>query len=151
MGYEADVDDSGQWEILLILDDGANTARFRAVDGAGNEAFATVTVFFVPPTINEDKPTTTSSAEPAAFDANYTFGICNIDPPFDEYYGTGQPGSEIRVESEYGSGATVVDPNGHWFVKVVFPEAPSGVAFLVTVKDQYGRQETFEFKSTVGG
>lgn len=147
--YEAEVDADGRWEIVLILQEGANRAVFRAVDAAGNESEATLTVYFVPPTTTE-KTTTTTSGELGAFDANFTWGVCSIDPPYDEYYGTGQPGSEVRVESEYGSGTTVVESDGSWYVKVVFPEAPPGVPFLVTVKDQYGRQETFEFKSTVG-
>lgn len=150
--YQATVDGGGNWSIVLILSEGTNTASFRAVDGAGSEVFASITVTYAPPTTTTKatEEATTTQPDLAEFDANFTWGTCNVDPPFDEYYGVGHPGSEVTVQSEYGSGNTVVGEDGHWYLKVVFPEAPSGVAFLVKVKDQYGREEYFEFKSTVG-
>jgi hypothetical protein len=149
--YQATVDSEGGWYIDLVLSEGANTARFRAVDAYGNETTATVTVYLSSPaTTTEPATPTTKVEELAAFDANLTWGSRNIEPPYDEYFGTGQPGSEVVVQSEYGSGATVVQEDGTWYLKVEFPQAPPGLTFLVKVRDQYGRQEAFEFTSTVG-
>ncbi|NNF70135.1 MAG: hypothetical protein HKN01_10210, partial [Acidimicrobiia bacterium] len=43
-GYEADVDEAGNWSIKLILSPGGNTATFYAYDTAGNKAIASVKV-----------------------------------------------------------------------------------------------------------
>jgi hypothetical protein len=147
--YEATVDGIGKWEIVLVLFEGANNAIFRAIDAAGNVGEASVTVYYVSPTTTIATTTTIKDGELAPFEAHFTFGECNLDPPYDEYYGKGQPGSAVSVESDYGFGSTVVNGEGNWYVKVFFPEAPTGVPFLVKVTDQYSRSATFEFVSTV--
>jgi hypothetical protein len=147
--YQADVESNGEWRIVLILSPGANRVTFRAVDQAGNQAEASVTVSLTTPTPQAETTTTTSTAL-SFFDANYTWGTCDLDPPYDEYYGVGEPGSTVTVFSEFGSGMTSVGEDGTWYLKVFFPEAPPGLRFDVSVSDQFGRQETFEFKSTVG-
>lgn len=144
--YEAAVDQEGNWRITLVLSAGPNRARFVARDLAGNEAEATITVVYSPPvTTTVPATTTTTKQELAPFDANATFGSCSEEPPFDIYYGVGEPGSIISVQSEFGSGVTTVNGEGHWEIQVFFPEAPPGEGFLVKVIDEFGRKETFEF------
>lgn len=142
--YEADVASDGTWAITLVLGEGETTARFTATDAAGNTATASVVVGYQP-------TTTTKPVEVAAFTANMTWGECAIDPPYDEYYGTGQPGSTITVSSPYGGGSTKVKESGEWYLKVEFPEAPPNKTFVVKAIDSYGRKAVFEFTSRVGG
>lgn len=142
--YEAEVDAAGKWHIALILSEGSNVARFVARDEAGNESTAAVTVSLATP-----KPTTTTTVEKekelGEFTASATFGSCSETPPYDVYYGKGQPGSLIRIESEYGSATVEVGAEGHWEKKVFFETAPANQPFVVKVKDEYGRSAQFEF------
>ena len=140
--WEAAVDDAGNWSIVLIVREGRNTARFTATDPAGNQTSKTIEVFYEAP----EPP-----KETAPLVAYAKFGTCELDPPYDIYYGTAEPGALIKVTSEYGSGQTEVDAEGHWEVKVFFPEAPYGKTFLVTVKDGLGGVKKFEFTSFAGG
>lgn len=138
--YEAEVESSGEWHIVLILNEGSNVARFTAVDAAGNESEAVVTVYYV-----VEESTTTTVKELAEFTANAMFGSCSETPPFDVYYGTGEPGSIVEITSEYGSGSTKVGEEGNWEKKVFFETAPPNETFVVTVSDEFGRSAEFEF------
>ena len=140
--WEAEVEESGEWHIVLILSEGRNVARFTARDGAGNEATTSVTVYYVPP---KETTTTTKAKELAEFSANATFGSCSETPPWDIYYGTGEPGSLVTISSEYGSGSVEVSGEGTWEKKVFFESAPPDKPFLVTVSDEFGRSKKFEF------
>ncbi len=109
--YEADVAKSGEWHIVLVLSEGKNTARFVARDPAGNESEASVTVYYAGPTTTTTitEPTTsTTEKQPAEFSAHASYGSCSTTPPFDVYYGTGEPGSLVQITSEYGSGPVEV-------------------------------------------
>ena len=66
------------------------------------------------------------------------------------YYGTADPGTKVTITSEYGGGTVSANDDGHWEKKVFFPEAPTEVVFLVTVKDHTGQKKKFEFVSLVG-
>ena len=79
------------------------------------------------------------------FTAAATFGSCELDPPYDIYYGTGEPGTKITITSKYGGGTATVDAAGDWEKKVIFAEAPYDEPFPVTVKDKYGSKKKFEF------
>jgi hypothetical protein len=142
--YKADVDDDGSWTITLVLAKGANEVEFSARDAAGNEARAAITVHYL-----VVEPTTTSTTkpveEPAEFGANASFGVCTSTPPFDVYFGTGEPGSTVYVQSEYGSGAVEVNGEGGWELQVFFNEAPADQSFEVKVYDTLGRERIFEF------
>lgn len=146
--YEADVDSEGNWDIVLILGEGKTVARFVARDAAGNESEASVTVYYVPPTTTTTEPTKTTEPELAAFTANQTYGSCSETPPYDVFYGSGQPGSWIDITSEYGSAELQVGENGQWERKVFFETAPAGTPFGVRIADQYGRVAEFEFVYT---
>ena len=140
--YEAKVDDDGNWSIVLVLFEGGNRALFRATDGAGNEQTARITVYYEPP-----PPVTEPPPPDVDFTAYATFGSCSEDPPYDVYYGKAKPGSKVSITSAYGSGQTFADGEGHWEVKVFFPEAPPEKVFLVTVRDEFGSSKKFEFVS----
>jgi hypothetical protein len=142
--YQAEVDRDGSWSIGLILSKGENRVEFTARDDAGNETGAGVTVYLV---VQETTTTTTTEPvdKPAEFSAHASFGICTLTPPYDVYYGTGEPGSTVHVVSDYGSGEVMVGEEGQWEIQVFFPESPPGQGFLVKVFDDLGREKTFEF------
>ena len=138
-----EVDEDGSWTITLVLRKGENHVEFTARDAAGNVASAAVNVRYL-----DVEPTTTTTKpieEPAEFVANASFGICTLTPPYDIYYGKGEPGSTVYVQSEYGSGTVELNGEGQWEIQVFFPEAPAGQAFAVTVFDDLGREKVFEF------
>ncbi len=144
--YRATVESDGSWSIKLVLSEGENRAVFTAVDAAGNQATAVVTPIYQPPVTTTTKP----KPEVAAFTANATWIECSSEPPFDEYYGSGQPGSWVEVISEYGSGEAIVGADGKWYLKVTF-DVPRGKRIEVKVKDQYGRAEWFPFVAVEPG
>ena len=129
--------DNGNWQIRVVLTPGRNRITVTATDGAGNSAQDSVLVFYVPPDVSP-------------FSAHAKFGSCEFDPPYDIYYGEGEPGTRVFVNSEYGSGQTTVTNEGTWEVQVFFPEAPHGETFLVRVSDEFGRAKNFEFVSWAG-
>jgi hypothetical protein len=149
--YVADVDSDGNWSIVLVLSPGANGARFSATDAAGNTASARITVHYdvapPPPPPEDDGGDKKPKPPKVGFTAHATYGSCESSPPFDVYWGTAKPGSTVSIISEYGSGSVRADDNGDWEVKVHFPEAPKGEAFVVKVKDEFGHKKTFEFVS----
>ncbi len=149
--YEADVAKSGEWHIVLVLAEGKNVARFVARDVAGNESEASVTVYYAIPTTTTTttEPTTsTTEKKPAEFSANASYGSCSETPPFDVYYGSGEPGSLVQITSEYGSTSVEVGANGQWEKKVFFETAPPDTTFVVHVTDEFDRQANFEFTYT---
>ena len=117
---------------------GPYTVTYDVMDAAGNSAQDTVIVFYQPPDV-------------AAFAAHAKFGSCEEDPPYDVYYGEGEPGTRVFITSEFGNGQTTVTAEGLWEVKVFFPEAPYNDAFLVRATDEFGRSKAFEFISYAGG
>lgn len=142
--WEATVDAEGHWSIQLVLSPGANGAKFVATDAAGNQTEARVTVFYDEPEPPPPPPT-------VEFTAFATWGSCSLSPPYDEYYGTADPGTKVTITSPYGSGSTFADSEGNWYKKVIFNEAPYGETFVVKVKDHTGKKKTFEFVSWAEG
>ncbi len=129
--YEANVLENGEWHIILILSPGRNLVTFRALDAAGNETSAGVTAYY----------------DRSEFTAHQKYGSCSDPVPYDVFYGTGTPGSSVKVASEYGTGSTTVRENGEWFLEVEFPKAPYGKTFPVQVSDGLGGKRVFEFTS----
>jgi len=144
--WQADVGDDGRWAIKLVLSEGANRASFTATDAAGNEAVASLVVYYDPPPPPPDK----GEEEPKVweFTAHQVYGSCAESPPYDVFWGTGEPGTVISITSEYGAGSTEVNAEGDWEVKVYFETAPIGKVFAVKVKDVNGNKKTFEFVHT---
>ena len=148
-GKLTEVGGNGDFERTLTLDKGKNTIDLVAEDAAGNRTQLTLIVVYQPPaattTTKPPAETTTTKPEVAEFKAFATYGTCDSEPPYDIYYGKGQPGSTVTVSSEFGSRETTVDEEGKWQVQVFFPEAPLGEGFQVLVSDSLGREKAFEF------
>ena len=140
--WQATVDSSGGWSLILIVKPGRNVAKFTATDAAGNQTVKSITV------IHEEVEPPKETAE---LTANFKYGSCEENPPFDVYWGTAEPSAKINVTSEFGSGFTTVDGEGNWELKVYFPEAPYAETFLVTIKDGLGGVKKFKFTSFSGG
>ncbi|REK24569.1 MAG: hypothetical protein DWQ40_01515 [Actinobacteria bacterium] len=138
-GYQADIDEEGHWRIVLILSPGGNVAKFTAVDAAGNESHAEVQVFLDVEEEPEEEP------KESDFVAYQTYGSCGEEPPYDVWHGSGTPGTEVWVVSDFGSGHTVVGEKGKWELKVFFEEAPCNDEFAVVVESSDGYRKVFEF------
>ena len=147
--WEATVSEEGQWSIQLVLSVGANGASFVATDQAGNETSARITVHLDPTEPSEEEPP--PPEEGVEFTAFATYGSCELNPPYDVYYGMADPGTKVTITSEHGSGSVNADAEGNWEKKVIFAAAPYGETFLVTVKDHSGKKKTFEFVSWAEG
>jgi hypothetical protein len=85
------------------------------------------------------------------FTANQRYGSCGEAVPYDEFWGTGIPGTTITVRSEWGGGTTTVSETGKWELKVKFPDAPRNETFKVFVTDGEGGEAVFTFTNTGGG
>lgn len=137
--YEADVDELGNWRIVLLLtNDGWNRATLSARDGSGNESTASVEAYYEAPEKEappeDDKPEEESAGHD--FTASQKFGTCAEEPPYDIWYGTGEPGTKIWIGSEYGEGSTTVGEKGKWDLKVKFFEAPCNETIQVVLETE---------------
>lgn len=141
--YEADVDGEGSWRIVLKLThDGANQATFKAIDESGNEATASVKAYYDGPEKEEPKQEKPSGHE---FTAHQKYGSCSEEPPYDKWYGTGEPGTGIWIGSDFGSASTEIGESGEWHLKVKFPEAPCNKTIKVVLETDKGHRKVFEF------
>ena len=137
--YEADVNDDGQWRIILILSPGGNLATFKAIDEAGNKSTASVKAYYDAPEEEKDPP------KDFEFWAEQKYGSCGESPAYDKWYGMGEPGTKIEISSDYGSGQTTIGESGEWYLKVIFYEAPCNEAFVVTLTTDGGHEKHYEF------
>ncbi len=130
--WEADVNDDGGWRIVLLLEPGTQTAKFRA-ESEGGVAEAAVTIT----RIVSDKP---------AYElvAHQEYGVCEAEVPYDVFWGETAPNAHVLVWSEYGSAETYANGDGQFEVRVEFPNAPYGQAFQVKVKS-IDQKRYFEF------
>lgn len=133
--YEADVDDEGNWRIVLILSPGGNQVTFKAKDAAGNTAEASIKVFL-------DRETEVEKE----FTAHQKWEVVDGYPAENKYFGTAQPGTKIWVGSEYGEGSTTAGDNGEWLVRVKFPEARCNETFRVVVEAEGDHRREFRMK-----
>jgi Glucodextranase, domain B len=74
--FDADVDAAGNWSIDLVLAPGKNAASFTATDAAGNQARASIVVWF---DVSEEP----KEVPVEDFTAYATFGSCSETPPYD--------------------------------------------------------------------
>jgi hypothetical protein len=145
--YEADVDELGNWRIVLLLtNDGWNKATLSAKDAAGNESTASVKAYYEAPA--EEAPSEEAKEEPSEheFTASQKFGTCSEEPPYDVWYGTGEPGTKIWIGSEFGSGSTTIGEMGKWDLKVKFFEAPCNETIQVVLETDKGHRKVYEFE-----
>jgi hypothetical protein len=49
------------------------------------------------------------------------------------FFGTAQPGSTIRIATEFGVAETTADPNGYWETTLTMPEVPPGTTVPVRI------------------
>ena len=156
--YEADVGPEGEWGIVLILEPGWNRAVLKARSDAGLATEGVVEVFYAAPA-DADKESGDDHKKydykeddykddykKVEFTAHQKWGSCGEVVPYDIFYGTAAPGAGVEVFSDHGWGATQAGPNGGWELKVLFPEAPHGKTFAVTVASG-DRTKSFEFTS----
>ncbi|MEM9464210.1 MAG: hypothetical protein AAGA90_02500 [Actinomycetota bacterium] len=95
------------------------------------------------PTTTTTTTVTTTTAAPStttttgvSFTASARYGSCELDPPYDEYHGTAEPGATIRIDSPHSPPTEITaGDDGHWAVTVFFPTAPANETFTVTVSD----------------
>jgi hypothetical protein len=128
--YEAEVDASGNWRLVLILSPGGNTVKFKAKDAAGNITEKSIKVYLDVEKVDEKE-----------FTANQKWEVFDAHLPKNKYYGTGTPGTTVWVGSEYGSGSGKIDSHGAWLFYVEFKEAPCDQWFTVVVENESHRRE----------
>jgi hypothetical protein len=67
--FKAEMAENGEWEISLVVEDGANGARFTATDEAGNTSSVRIVVYYDEPqatTTTKAAPKTTPTTKPAS-------------------------------------------------------------------------------------
>lgn len=75
-------------------------------------------------------------------EAHQVFGESDSTTPYEKFFGTAPPGTEIVATSEFGSASTTAGEHGSWLLKVWFEGQPAGEPFPITV--MVGEQ-AFEF------
>jgi len=85
----------------------------------------------VPPT----EPTVPPTAAPAVIEFRARLGTAGLanDPMTQGFYGTAQPGSAIRVASQYGVAETTANGDGNWETTLTMLEVPPGTTVAVRV------------------
>jgi len=149
--YEANVDEEGNWRIVLFLSKGRNTASFKAIDEAGNTSTASVQAFYDAPE-DEPKDEPKEEEEPKSeydFTAHQKFSSCAEDLAYDKWYGTGTPGTKIWIGNDWGSATTTIGDSGEWFLKVTFPDMPCGTHGVV-LETNGGDRKIYEFTRLCG-
>lgn len=131
--YEADIDDEGNWRIVLILNPGGNVVTFKAKDTAGNVTEKSIKVFL-------DRETD------VAFSAHQKWEVVDGYPAMNKYYGTARPGTKVSVGSRFGEGRTTADEKGNWELRVEFKEAPCNETFGVVVEAEGDHRKEFRMK-----
>ena len=87
--YAADVADSGDWSIRLVLREGRNRAYFTATDAAGNSETASITITYEPPVATTSSTTTTSTTTTTTQPPPDTGGPRNVEewrPLVEQYF-----------------------------------------------------------------
>jgi len=136
--YVADVDEEGNWRIVLVLSPGVNNAGFTATDAAGNESTATLRVHYDPPETKEE------DGSHKEFTAHQKWG--ENDQAEDIFWGTGIAGDTVWIVSEYGTTTTHVDKTGNWEVKATWEAIPDNTEIRIVIEASNGRQEFSFYK-----
>lgn len=129
----AAVGEDGYWEAALAFSSAPYDEPFTVtVTGTDGEAWDLSFVVADP---------ATGECEPYvdyAFSAYALWGCSIEEPPSDLFYGTGDPGDLISLESPYGGGTATVDEWGWWEATITFDGTPQGEAFVVTATNGAG-------------
>jgi hypothetical protein len=126
--WEADVFESGEWQIVLILSPGKNTTTFKAKDAAGNVAKATVSVYL--------------DAADMKFTANQKYGTNSY--PWEKFSGTAAPGTKIHLLSKHGN-AKMVTEGSEWYLKLHFEGLTEATTFPIVLEASTGQRMEFSF------
>ena len=146
--YEADVkyhpeEGLATWRLALVLSAGEQRVVFEAVGPDGETATDSVVVIYEPGEEPKEEP----KEEPGEHDftAYQKYGECSETPPYDVFYGTGEPGTTVWIESAFGGGETIISEKGRWDLKVKFWEAPCNEEIRVVLETSDGDRKVFEF------
>jgi len=126
--WEADVFESGEWHIVLVLSAGKNVTTFTAKDAAGNRTKATVTAYL---DVSEKE-----------FTARQKYGT-NSDP-WEKFTGTAAPGTVIELISKHGK-AKMVTEGPEWYLKIHFEGLSEATSFPIVLETSTGRRMEFTF------
>jgi hypothetical protein len=135
------VGEGGEWTLKLWLD--GVPAGKKVVVLVSNPASGITKEFVI-----ETPP----AAPTVEFSANAAFVECDSTPPYNEYWGTAQPGTTVKIVSPYGYAERTAGSGGGWDARVEFPDAPFGETFIVKVKSvATGQVEEFPMKRVEAG
>lgn len=126
--WEADVFDSGEWQIVLVLSPGKNITTFRAKDAAGNVAKTTVAAYL---DVSDTK-----------FTVYQKYGTNS--EPWEKFSGTAAPGTKIELLSKYGN-ARMVTEGSEWYLKLHFEGLTGATSFPIVLETSTGRRMEFSF------
>ena len=126
--WEADVFESGEWHIVLVLSAGKNVTTFTAKDPAGNRTKAAVTAYL--------------DASGKEFTAHQKYGTNS--EPWEKFSGTAMPGTVIELGSEYGD-ARLVTEGYEWFLKLHFEGLTEATTFTIVLHTSTGQEMNFTF------
>lgn len=121
---EVTVNANGKWETTLkMIEVPPGTSVFVQITSSASDK---VREFWL---LRPDTP------PPAMIDFTANLGADGLanTPMTQGFYGTAQPGSAIRVGSEWGVAETVAGPNGNWEATLVMPEVPPGTKAFVRI------------------
>jgi len=125
--WEADVFESGEFHIVLILSLGKNVTTLTATDAAGNVAKATVTAYLDV----ADEPD-------KAFTAHQKYGTNS--EPWEKFYGTAPLGTVIELGSIHGN-ARLVTESYEWHLKLHFEGLKGPATFPIVLHTKTGAME----------
>ena len=123
----------GKWELRVEFPEAPCNEWFKVVASSGDHQQAFEMKRACRPDVEVD------------FTAHQKYGECSEDIPYDVFWGTSAPGATVEVDSRLGSGSTTADAEGHWDLRVEFPEAPAGTKFEVSVMSSDGGSAGFGF------
>lgn len=132
-GERVATDDRGRFQRDVKLWPGRNVLTIKAYDAAGNRTVIEAAVYYDAPVV-EPKPEPKPEVDLKDFTANQKFGSSSQTPPYDIFFGTGKPGSAVKVKSEYGYVYTTIGEDGTWEVKLFFEGLDAGRTIPVWVK-----------------
>ena len=82
------------------------------------------------------------------FWASQAYGCSAEEEPVELFYGGGEPGETIALDSPYGSATVVVDEDGYWEASIAFAGAAYDEPFVVTAASSAGEAWELTFVVT---
>ncbi|NND85570.1 MAG: hypothetical protein HKN46_10525, partial [Acidimicrobiia bacterium] len=135
-GIQAAVDGS-QWSAVVPLSAGWNLIKAKAYVGDVKVAYDAIEVHL-------------GEVIVVPFTVTQMYGECELDPPYETFYGTATPNGKVWIQSPYGEKTVYADAAGNWEATIYFEGVPSGKTFEISVKD-YEKHEYQYFSFTYTG